>query len=71
MLRDTLRKVLSQFKTTEHSSYIEVVFHLPLLRPLAMISIGFGSDEIILKKLRERLRRITDEELNRVREKGP
>jgi hypothetical protein len=28
-----------------------------------MMSIGFDSDEIILKKLRERLRRMTDEEL--------
>jgi hypothetical protein len=28
-----------------------------------MISIGFDSDEIILKKLRERLRRMSDEEL--------
>ena len=27
------------------------------------MSIGFDSDEIILKKLRERLRRMTDEEL--------
>jgi len=30
-----------------------------------MMSIGFDSDEIILKKLRERLRRMTDEELLR------
>ena len=29
------------------------------------MSIGFDSDEIILKKLRERLRRMTDEELLR------
>ena len=28
-----------------------------------MMSIGFGSDEIILEKLRARLRRMTDEEL--------
>jgi len=28
-----------------------------------MMSIGFDSDEIILDKLRERLRRMTDEEL--------
>jgi hypothetical protein len=28
-----------------------------------MMSIGFDSDEIILKKLRERLRRMSDEEL--------
>jgi len=31
--------------------------------PGAMMSIGFDSDEIILDKLRERLRRMTDEEL--------
>jgi hypothetical protein len=30
-----------------------------------MMSIGFDSDEIVLKKLRERLRRMTDEELIR------
>jgi hypothetical protein len=30
-----------------------------------MMSIGFDSDEIILDKLRERLRRMTDEELIR------
>jgi hypothetical protein len=30
-----------------------------------MMSIGFDSDEIILKKLRERLRRMTDEDLIR------
>jgi hypothetical protein len=29
------------------------------------MSIGFDSDEVILEKLRERLRRMTDEELNR------
>jgi hypothetical protein len=28
-----------------------------------MMSIGFDSDEILLEKLRERLRRMTDEEL--------
>jgi hypothetical protein len=31
-----------------------------------MMSIGFDSDEIILKKLRERLRRMTDEDLIRL-----
>jgi hypothetical protein len=30
-----------------------------------MMSVGFDSDEIVLKKLRERLRRMTDEELIR------
>jgi hypothetical protein len=30
-----------------------------------MMSIGFDSDEIVLEKLRERLRRMTDEELIR------
>jgi hypothetical protein len=30
-----------------------------------MMSVGFDLDEIVLKKLRERLRRMTDEELIR------
>jgi hypothetical protein len=35
----------------------------PVAPPGAMMSIGFESEEIVLKKLRERLRRMTDEEL--------
>jgi hypothetical protein len=35
----------------------------PVAPPGAMMSIGFDSDEIIPEKLRERLRRMTDEEL--------
>jgi hypothetical protein len=35
----------------------------PVAPPGAMMSIGFDSDRIILEKLRERLRRMTDEEL--------
>ena len=42
---------------------IEVIFDFPLLRPGAMISIGYDSEEIILEKLRGRLRRMTDKEL--------
>src|SRR6266699_1707613 len=37
----------------------------PVAPPGAMMSIGFDSDEIILEKVRERLRRMTDEELIR------
>ncbi len=43
---------------------IEVKFAFPLLRPERHM-IGFESDEAILQKLRERLRRLTDEELIR------
>jgi hypothetical protein len=35
----------------------------PVAPPGATMSIGFDSDEVILEKLRERLRRMTDEEL--------
>jgi hypothetical protein len=35
----------------------------PVAPPGAMMSISFESEEIILKKLRERLGRMTDEEL--------
>jgi hypothetical protein len=35
----------------------------PVAPPGAMMSIGFDSEEIILEKLRERLRRMTDKEL--------
>ena len=35
----------------------------PVAPPGAMMSISFESEEIILKKLRERQRRMTDEEL--------
>src|SRR6266478_4610277 len=35
----------------------------PVAPPGAMMSISFESEEIILRKLRERLRRMTDEEL--------
>ena len=35
----------------------------PVAPPGAMMSISFESEEIILEKLRERLRRMTDEEL--------
>jgi hypothetical protein len=37
----------------------------PVAPPGATMSISFESEEIILKKLRERLRRMTDEELIR------
>jgi hypothetical protein len=35
----------------------------PVAPPGAMMSIGFDSEEVILEKLRGRLRRMTDEEL--------
>jgi hypothetical protein len=35
----------------------------PVAPPGAMMSIGFDSEEVILEKLRGRLRRVTDEEL--------
>src|SRR5436189_4721738 len=50
-------------KTTGQNEYIEVIFCFPLLRPERLMSISFESEEIILKKLRERLRRMTDQEL--------
>jgi hypothetical protein len=37
----------------------------PVAPPGAMMSISFESEEIILEKLRKRLRRMTDEELIR------
>src|SRR6266446_6152905 len=37
----------------------------PVAPPGAMMSISFQSEEIVLEKLRERLRRMTDEELIR------
>jgi hypothetical protein len=37
----------------------------PVAPPGAMMSISFESEEIVLEKLRERLRRMTDEELIR------
>jgi hypothetical protein len=48
--------------------YIEIknrnaIMRFPVAPPGAMMSISFESEEIILKKLRERLRRMTDEEL--------
>jgi hypothetical protein len=41
------------------------MMRFPVAPPGAMMSISFESEEIVLKTLRERLRRMTDEELIR------
>ncbi len=48
-----------QYKTGN----IKVILNFPLLHLERLMSISFESEEIILKKLRERLRRMSDEEL--------
>jgi hypothetical protein len=56
------------FTKAEGSSAVSTVnrnamMRFPVAPPEAAMSISFESDEIILKKLRERLRRMTDEDL--------
>ncbi len=52
------REQIDRTKRVHRSSILS-----PVAPPGAMMSISFESDEAILEKLRERLRRMTDEEL--------
>ena len=45
------------------NDHIEVIFCLPVAPPGATMAISFQSDEEVLRKLREKLRKMSDEEL--------
>jgi hypothetical protein len=56
---------MSRDRNKRQDENIEVKYSPPFAPPGAMMSISFESEEIVLEKLRERLRRMTDEELIR------